>query len=67
MAMIAHKCPDIQVAVVDINHDRIDAWNSETLPVYEPGLEEIVSAARGKIYSSQLKSITTFRNPKLFL
>ena len=48
MAMIAHKCPDIQVAVVDINHDRIDAWNSETLPVYEPGLEEIVSAARGK-------------------
>ena len=48
MAMIAHKCPDIQVAVVDINHDRIDAWNSENLPVYEPGLEEIVSDARGK-------------------
>ena len=48
MAMIAHKCPDIQVAVVDINNDRIDAWNSETLPVYEPGLEEIVSDARGK-------------------
>ena len=48
MAMIAHKCPDIQVAVVDINHDRIDAWNSENLPVYEPGLEEIVSEARGK-------------------
>ena len=48
MAMIAHKCPDIQVAVLDINHDRIDAWNSETLPVFEPGLEEIVSAARGK-------------------
>ena len=48
MAMIAHKCPEIQVAVVDINHDRIDAWNSETLPVYEPGLEEIVSDARGK-------------------
>ena len=48
MAMIAHKCPDIQVAVVDINHERIDAWKSETLPVYEPGLEEIVSATRGK-------------------
>ena len=48
MAMIAHKCPDIQVAVVDINNERIDAWNSENLPVYEPGLEEIVSAARGK-------------------
>ena len=46
MAMIAHKCPDIQVAVVDINHERIDAWNSDNLPVYEPGLEEIVSAAR---------------------
>ena len=48
MAMIAHKCPDIQVAVVDINNERIDAWNSENLPVYEPGLEEIVFAARGK-------------------
>ena len=48
MAMIAHKCPDIQVAVVDINHERIDAWNSNNLPVYEPGLEEIVSDARGK-------------------
>ena len=48
MAMIAHKCPDIQVAVVDINNERIDAWNSENLPVYEPGLEEIVSDARGK-------------------
>ena len=48
MAMIAHKCPEIQVAVVDINHERIEAWNSENLPVYEPGLKEIVSAARGK-------------------
>ena len=48
MAMIAHKCPDIQVAVVDISNERIDAWNSENLPVYEPGLEEIVSDARGK-------------------
>ena len=66
MAMIAHKCPDIQVAVVDINHDRIDAWNSETLPVYEPGLESCF-CEREKIYSSQLKSIATFRNPKLFL
>ena len=48
MAMIAHKCPEIQVAVVDINNERIDAWNSENLPVYEPGLEEIVSDAKGK-------------------
>ena len=48
MAMIASKCPDIQVAVVDINQARIDAWNSDHLPIYEPGLDEIVSNARGQ-------------------
>ena len=48
MAMIAHKCPDIQVTVCDMNQARIDAWNSDTLPVYEPGLKEIVESCRGK-------------------
>ncbi len=47
MAMIASKCPDIQVTVADLNVQRVDAWNSDTLPVYEPGLDEIVTAARG--------------------
>ncbi|HTQ31138.1 MAG TPA: UDP-glucose 6-dehydrogenase [Opitutaceae bacterium] len=48
MAMIAAKAPDIQVVVVDMNAARIDAWNSGTLPIYEPGLEEIVRRTRGK-------------------
>jgi UDPglucose 6-dehydrogenase len=48
MAMIAFKCPDIRVTVCDLNEKRIAAWNSETLPVYEPGLDEIVHAARGR-------------------
>lgn len=48
MAMIAHKCRDHTVTVVDINQERIDAWNSENLPVYEPGLDEIVAGAREK-------------------
>ena len=48
MAMIAHKCPDIQVTVVDINEARIAAWNSDALPIYEKGLDEIVFAARNK-------------------
>ncbi len=48
MAMIAHKCPDIQVHVVDINQNRIDAWNSDELPVFEPGLQEVVEANRGR-------------------
>lgn len=48
MAMIARKCPEIRVTVVDINADRIAAWNSSELPVYEPGLQEVVEAARGK-------------------
>lgn len=48
MAMIAHKCTDHTVTVVDINQIRIDAWNSGELPIYEPGLDEIVQSARGK-------------------
>lgn len=48
MAMIAKQCPDIDVSVVDLNRPRIDAWNSSELPVYEPGLQEIVEAARGR-------------------
>ena len=51
MAVIAHKCPDIKVTIVDLNAARIAAWNDENLeniPVYEPGLSEIVASARGK-------------------
>lgn len=48
MAMIAHKCPQYKVTVVDINPDRINEWNSENLPIYEPGLYEIVKSSRGK-------------------
>jgi UDPglucose 6-dehydrogenase len=48
MAMIAHKCKDHTVTVVDINQVRIDEWNSDNLPIYEPGLDEIVKSCRGK-------------------
>jgi UDPglucose 6-dehydrogenase len=48
MAMIAAKCPDIRVTVADMNEKRIAAWNSDDLPVYEPGLDEIVTTARGR-------------------
>ncbi|HOD74901.1 MAG TPA: nucleotide sugar dehydrogenase, partial [Syntrophorhabdaceae bacterium] len=48
MAMIAYKCPQYRVTVVDINHEKIERWNSDDLPVYEPGLDEIIRATRGK-------------------
>tara|TARA_B100000519_G_C14234258_1_gene433959 strand:+ start:648 stop:2003 length:1356 start_codon:yes stop_codon:yes gene_type:complete len=47
MAMIAYKCPQVTVTVADINEERINAWNSDTLPVFEPGLDEVVRSARG--------------------
>jgi hypothetical protein len=40
--------PNIQVTIVDLNQARIDAWNSDNLPIYEPGLDDVVKAARGK-------------------
>jgi UDPglucose 6-dehydrogenase len=48
MAMIAAKCPDIQVTVADTNAQRVEAWNSDCLPVYEPGLDAVVAEARGR-------------------
>ncbi|KAG5602265.1 hypothetical protein H5410_033635 [Solanum commersonii] len=48
MAVIAFKCPAIEVVVVDISVARIAAWNSDQLPIYEPGLEDIVTQCRGK-------------------
>ena len=51
MAVIALKCPNIKVTVVDINKQRIAAWNHadlDQLPIYEPGLKEVVAEARGR-------------------
>jgi len=48
MSMIAHKCPQYKVTVVDINKERIDAWNSGVCPIYEPGLDELVNKTRGR-------------------
>jgi UDPglucose 6-dehydrogenase len=50
MAVIALKCPHINVTVVDANPDKIKAWNGplDDLPVYEPGLAEVVGEARGR-------------------
>jgi UDPglucose 6-dehydrogenase len=51
MAVIAQKCPHIKVTVVDLNQSRINAWNGsnlDDLPVYEPGLAQVVAEARGR-------------------
>lgn len=51
MAIIAQKSPEIKVTVVDINEKRIAAWNDpdvEKIPIYEPGLSEVVAEARGR-------------------
>ena len=51
MAVVAQKCPHIKVTIVDVNESRIKAWNNDDLtklPVFEPGLEEVVKEARGR-------------------
>ena len=57
MAVIAQKAPDIQVTVVDMSAARIAAWNSDTLPIYEPGLDEVVRQSRGRnlFFSTEVK------------
>ena len=51
MAVIADHCPNLQITVVDSNRDKIKQWNSpdiKKLPVFEPGLEEIILRVRNK-------------------
>ena len=51
MSVIAEKCPNIKVNVVDLNHKRINAWNDsdvKNIPIFEPGLSEIIQKVRGK-------------------
>ena len=60
MAVIALKCPEIVVTVVDIDSDRIAAWNHknlDNLPVYEPGLAQVISQTEEKNLFFLLKSI----------
>ncbi len=48
MGVIANKCPDVRVDVVDVDEARIAAWNSDNLPVFEPKLDKLVKSVRGK-------------------
>eukprot|EP00835_Amoeboradix_gromovi_P006268 NODE_707_length_4970_cov_0.408335.p1 type:complete len:408 gc:universal NODE_707_length_4970_cov_0.408335:2152-929(-) len=47
MSIFANVCPEITVTLVDINQVKIDEWNSDKIPIYEPGLDEIVKSRRG--------------------
>ena len=63
MSVIALNCPDLLVNVVDINSDKIKAWNSDDLsllPVFEPGLDKIIRKCRGKnlFFPLKLKKIS---------
>ena len=51
MSVIADKCPHLEVTVLDINEEKIKAWNEkdlDKLPIYEPGLKEIIKRVRGE-------------------
>ena len=47
MTIIAQHCPELRIVVVDVNQAKIDQWNSDDLPLFEPGLKEIIVACRG--------------------
>ena len=60
MAVMSLRCPKILINVVDVNQERIDAWNSDDLsklPIFEPGLDEIIKKTRGKnlFFSTSIK------------
>ncbi|UYV64372.1 UGDH [Cordylochernes scorpioides] len=57
-SVIAYKCPHIRVEVVDLQQSRIDQWNSDHLPIYEPGLQDVVEKCRGRnlFFSTNVES-----------
>ncbi|KAJ8924751.1 hypothetical protein NQ315_000904 [Exocentrus adspersus] len=57
-SVIALKCPEIKVTVVDLSKERIAQWNSDKLPIYEPGLDEVVKLCRGRnlFFSCDMKA-----------
>ena len=60
MAVMSLKCPNLLINVVDVNKERIDDWNSNDLsklPIFEPGLDEIIKKTRGKnlFFSTKIK------------
>jgi UDPglucose 6-dehydrogenase len=57
MAMIAAKCPQYKVTVVDVNKEKIDAWQTDELPIFEPGLLDVVKVALGRnlFFSTELE------------
>ena len=62
MAVIAKNCPELDIKIVDINENRINLWNSNdlnNLPVFEPGLSEIIKSVRDKnlFFSLMLKKL----------
>ena len=59
MAVLALKCPQVRCVVLDVNSAQIDRWNSDNLPVYEPGLHEIVTQCRNRnlFFSSDLREL----------
>lgn len=60
-SVIALKCPEIQVVVVDKSQQRIQQWNSEKLPIFEPGLDDVVKACRGRnlFFSTNVETAIT--------
>ena len=59
MAVIAAKCPEYKITVVDINAKRIQAWQSDDMPIYEPGLLELVKESRNRnlFFSTDVDSV----------
>ena len=60
MSVIADKCPNIKVTVIDIDDKKISSWNDEdlsNLPIFEPGLKEVVERCRNKnlFFSTDIK------------
>ena len=60
MSVFADKCPNILFKVVDVNNEKISAWNSDDLtklPIFEPGLEDLIKRCRGRNlkFSNEMK------------
>jgi UDPglucose 6-dehydrogenase len=65
MAMIAAKCPQYKVTVVDVNEEKIKAWQTDELPIFEPGLLDVVKIARGRNLFFSTKLVENIKDSEI--
>lgn len=55
---MANRVPHVEFTVVDLNAKRIAAWNSSSLPIFEPDLADVLRVPRDGVAGERMPNLT---------